>query len=128
MDDNHRLDEWLAYHYYFLKLRYVVMNIDPFSRTSPKAIVDRWNDGENQYDLNMTIVLMTDSEYIENFDDEMEKIEKARNLTKDQKFQLGVAKTAYHRLRQKEFYKACSNHLLKQNRSWYEIIHCGCRF
>ena len=33
MDDNFRLEEWLAYHYYILKLRYVVINIDPNSKT-----------------------------------------------------------------------------------------------
>jgi len=118
MDDNHRLEEWLAYHYYFLKLRYVVMNVDPFSRTSPKAIVDRWNDSEKKYDLNMTIVTMVDSDYIQNFDDEMEKIEIASNSTTDQEYKLGTAKTAYHRLRQREFYKACSAHLVEQNKSW----------
>ena len=128
MDDNHRLEEWLAYHYYFLKLRYVVMNIDPFSRTSPKAIVDRWNDSENNYDLNMTIVTMTDSEYVENFDGEMEKIEIARNSTKDQEYKLGKAKTGYHRTRQHAFYKACSAHLVEQNKSWYERYCTFARF
>ncbi len=59
MDDNHRLEEWLAYHYYFLKLRYVVINVDPRSTTSPQAIVDRWNNPT----LNMTIVLWNDIMY-----------------------------------------------------------------
>jgi len=113
MDDNHRLEEWLAYHYYFLKLRYVVMNIDPFSRTSPNAIIDRWNDGEKKYNLNMTIVTMTDRDYVEDFDGEMKKIEIARNSSTDQEYQLGNAKTQYHRNRQHAFYKACSTHLVE---------------
>ncbi|MGK3741416.1 MAG: hypothetical protein ACI90V_008269, partial [Bacillariaceae sp.] len=43
MDDNHRLDEWIAYHYYILKLRYVVIGIDPYSKTSPTEIIQKWN-------------------------------------------------------------------------------------
>ena len=29
MDDNHRLTEWLAYHYHVLPLRYLVVAVDP---------------------------------------------------------------------------------------------------
>jgi hypothetical protein len=125
MDDNYRLEEWLAYHYYLLKLRYVVVNIDPFSKTSPNAIIDRWNDRENKYNLNMTIVTMKDSEYIEKYDLAMEHIEKARlsmSLGVEYQYQYGSAKTNYHRKRQPLFYKACSRHLIQQNKSWYEII------
>jgi len=74
MDDNHRLEELLAYHYYLLKLRYVVINVDPKSTTSLQAIVDRWNSKSTntntnrhhraEYDLNMTIVLWNDTDYI----------------------------------------------------------------
>jgi hypothetical protein len=63
MDDNFRLDEWLAYHFYLLKLRYAVINIDPNSKTSPMDIINRWNNN-NYHHINMTIVTMTDTDYI----------------------------------------------------------------
>ena len=120
MDDNHRLEEWLAYHYYFLKLRYVVINIDPWSRTSPQAIIDRWNDHENNYNLNMTIVTMRDSEYVLDYDKEIEIIQEAAEVNEsDAALKYGQVKTNYHRHRQRQFYKACSQHLIQQNKSWY---------
>jgi hypothetical protein len=42
MDDNHRLTEWLAYHYHVLPLDYLVVAVDPNSKTSPSAILDQW--------------------------------------------------------------------------------------
>lgn len=123
--DNYRLDEWLAYHYYLMKLRYVVINIDPKSRTSPRPIIDRWNDAENKYNLNMTIVTMTDSEYVPNFAQhvrDLQKQEKVMNAKNDSRSNeaanYGRMKTRYHRMRQPEFYKACSHHLIEHNKSW----------
>jgi len=115
MDDNHRLEEWLAYHYYFMKLRYVVINIDPWSKTSPQSIIDRWNDAENKYNLNMTIVTMTDSEYVPNFDQKVKKFHYLENIKAKSYIQ---KKTLYHRYRQSTFYKACSHHLIEHNKSW----------
>ena len=43
MDENHRLPEWLAYHYYMLPLRQVVLLVDPLSDSSPEDIVLRWH-------------------------------------------------------------------------------------
>ena len=115
MDDNHRLEEWLAYHYYLMKLRYVVINIDPWSKTSPQSIIDRWNDAENKYNLNMTIVTMTDSEYVPDFDQKVKKIQHLENIKAKSYIQ---KKTLYHRYRQSIFYKACSHHLIEHNKSW----------
>ena len=124
MDDNHRLEEWLAYHYYLLKLCYVVLNVDPWSKTSPQAIVDRWSDHGGKINLNMTIVTMKDSEYIKDYDAEMARIQKAKlsPKTSDPEYEYGSAKTNYHRRRQSQFYKACSKHLIQQNKSWYVTI------
>lgn len=41
-DDNDLLNEWLAYHYHVLDLRYLVVAVDPSSATSPAPIFDRW--------------------------------------------------------------------------------------
>lgn len=123
--DNYRLDEWLAYHYYLMKLRYVVINIDQKSRTSPQAIIDRWNDAENKYNLNMKIVTMTDPEYIPNYQSHLHNLQKQEKLmlakndtSSNEAATYGRMKTQYHRMRQPEFYKACSHHLIEHNKSW----------
>ena len=41
-DDNHRLAEWIAYHYYAMGLRNLVVSVDPRSKTRPTEILSRW--------------------------------------------------------------------------------------
>jgi hypothetical protein len=41
-DDNDILDEWIAYHYYTLDLRYILVAIDPTSVTSPEPTLSKW--------------------------------------------------------------------------------------
>jgi hypothetical protein len=116
MDDNHRLEEWLAYHYYIMKLRYVVIAVDQKSRTSPQHIVDRWNDYGNKFsNLNMTIITWKDSEYISDYRLRMKEIDEAESMSI---LEHGNEKTRYHRYRQHEFYRMCSMHLLQQNKTW----------
>ena len=43
MDDNHFLVEWLAYHFYYLPLRRLIVAVDPKSKTSPKSILERYH-------------------------------------------------------------------------------------
>ncbi|KAL7569005.1 hypothetical protein ACA910_021294 [Epithemia clementina (nom. ined.)] len=42
MDENARLPEWIAYHYYMLPLRHLVLLVDPRSETYPMSIVQAW--------------------------------------------------------------------------------------
>jgi len=93
------------------------LNIDPWSRTSPKAIIDRWNDRNNKFNINMTIVTMRDSEYVEDYAGEMEIIEKRKSVSSKNR-----VKYLYHKKRQKLFYKSCSKHLIHQNKSWTSYI------
>lgn len=51
-DDNDILSEWIAYHYYTLKLRYLIVAVDPSSVQSPSPILAKWK-------------LLTDLEIIE---------------------------------------------------------------
>jgi len=51
-DDNDILDEWLAYHYHTLNLRYLVVAVDPSSTTSPVPVFDKWR---NLTDLEVTV-------------------------------------------------------------------------
>jgi hypothetical protein len=42
-DDNHILNEWIAYHYHVLNLRHIVIALDPSSTTSPEALLTKWS-------------------------------------------------------------------------------------
>jgi hypothetical protein len=96
MDDNHRLVEWLAYHFHVLKLRTLIVTTDPRSRTSPSAIFDRWRAH------GMNIIEWNES-----------------NL----KIQVGTSNKSYtptqqHRFRQKIFLAQCMRELQALNQTW----------
>lgn len=99
MDENFRLYEWLTYHYHVLKLRYVVMAVDPLSLLSPKPVLDLFRN-----ELNMTIITWTDG----NFAD----WRRLRNGASKEK--LG---RRYLR-RQRLFLGKCMEHLHEQGRTW----------
>jgi hypothetical protein len=100
MDDNHRLSEWIAYHYFAMPLRHLVVTIDPRSRTSPSKILDRWRPL-------MNITLWGDEDF-----------KFAPNALQNLNETNGQAKTLLHRSRQEYFYKHCATHLKKQKRTW----------
>jgi hypothetical protein len=99
MDDNHRLSEWIAYHYFAMPLRHLVVTVDPRSRTSPVKILDRWRPL-------MNITLWGDADF--NFIANMTTL----NETDAQ------AKTNMHRERQPTFYKGCALYLQKKKKKW----------
>jgi hypothetical protein len=98
LDENHRLSEWIAYHYFAMRLRYLVVAVDPHSKTSPSRILNRWRD-------RMTVVEWTDSNFID---------KSLINLNTDGH----IKKTMKHRARQTDFYLECTRHLQNHNRSW----------
>eukprot|EP00526_Cylindrotheca_closterium_P005204 CAMPEP_0113610522 /NCGR_PEP_ID=MMETSP0017_2-20120614/5073_1 /TAXON_ID=2856 /ORGANISM="Cylindrotheca closterium" /LENGTH=617 /DNA_ID=CAMNT_0000519419 /DNA_START=47 /DNA_END=1897 /DNA_ORIENTATION=+ /assembly_acc=CAM_ASM_000147 len=103
MDDNHRMPEWLAYHYFALPLRHLIIAVDPHSATQVN-ISSHW------YDL-MEITTWHDSDYITS------NKKKKKNLTRspgDTKEQLRWK----HRERQSQFYQACCRHLKELNRTY----------
>jgi hypothetical protein len=51
MDENFRLQEWLAYAYFTLRLNYVVVTVDPRSMYKPTEKLDIFRK-----ELNMTII------------------------------------------------------------------------
>jgi hypothetical protein len=99
MDDNHRLSEWIAYHYFAMPLRHLVVAVDPRSRTSPVKILDRWRPL-----MNVTVWGDADFGFMSNMT--------ALNETDVQ------AKTNMHRKRQAAFYKRCALHLQKKKLKW----------
>ncbi|KAL3935442.1 MAG: hypothetical protein SGBAC_009039 [Bacillariaceae sp.] len=106
MDDNHRLIEWMAYHYHVLPLRYLVIAVDPRSKTSPTAILNRWR--------RMGV-------YVEEWDDFnfMRKDIASNKVGDDQDLQI---KRDRHRMRQKNFYQKCLQRLKAQNRTYTTLI------
>jgi hypothetical protein len=101
MDDNHRLVEWLAYHYFLFPLRHLVILPDSNSRTSPNEVLDRWRSL-------MNIEVWTDDDYM---DDNL------RNYIKD-KDSNPFNGFLVHTHRQEAFYKRCALHLQEQKRTW----------
>jgi hypothetical protein len=98
MDENFRLSEWIAYHFFTLPLRTLVVLVDPRSRTSPKLILDQWREY-------MDIVEWTDGDILFNYNSSLLK-----GTTRE--------KTKLHRTRQKLFYGSCTRYLKATNRSW----------
>jgi hypothetical protein len=99
MDDNHRLKEWIAYHYFALPLRHLVVAVDPRSRTSPAKILDRWRPlmnislwGDADFDYDVNVTALNEDSYRD--------------------------KTNMHRNRQASFYQGCALHLQKKKRKW----------
>ena len=41
-DDNAIVNEWIAYHYFVLNMRTLIVAIDPTSKESPSTIFDKW--------------------------------------------------------------------------------------
>lgn len=120
-DDNDLLNEWLAYHYYTLDLRYVVLAVDPSSQTSPKSILDKW---KHHTDLRFT--LWKDRDYMpaRYFQQEFKIRPK---LVKNDKWheghedpetiQANYLRISNHRFRQLTFLSACLNHMRRRNRT-----------
>ena len=106
MDDNHRLVEWMAYHYHVLPLRYLIVAVDPRSKTTPTHILNRWRK--------MGV-------YIEEWSDfKFFRQELAANVVSDNA-ELQV-KRDRHRARQKNFYRECLIHMRHANRTYVTLI------
>lgn len=106
MDDNHRLTEWIAYHFHVLPLRTLIVAVDPRSKTSPTKVLNRWR----QMGL-----------YVEEWSDEkFLKAEIAKNVIPDDA-ELQI-KRDRHRIRQKNFYRQCLQSLKGMDRTWVTLI------
>jgi hypothetical protein len=105
-DDNHFLVEWLLYHY-------LVVMVDPASRTSPARILARF---QNWTDLEM-VVWTKDDEY-----STVDEFAAAQQIVR-QFFgpQMG-ADLAMHRARQRLFYYRCMLHHQLQGRTWVALL------
>jgi hypothetical protein len=110
MDDNHRLTEWIAYHYFVMNLRHLVILSDPRSRFSPTLILDKWRQHTN-----MTITEWTEQNYMD-----ADFAKRSRQYFKKNDTQLDRRmRQQYHMERQAKFIKQCSLHMQRtKNTTW----------
>jgi hypothetical protein len=107
MDDNHFLTEWIAYHYFALNLRTLIVMVDPKSQTSPRYILDRWKDRIEIQQWRETD-FMTTSEFRE-----------AQTRVKEYfRADLLNPELVLHRARQRLFYYKCLQHLKTDGKRW----------
>lgn len=106
MDDNHRLAEFLAYHYHVLPLRYLIVAVDPRSKTSPTKVLNRYRK------LGV---------FIEEWDDFkfLNPDLAANQIPDDAGLQV---KRDRHRIRQKNFYRQCLRRMRARHRTWVTLI------
>jgi hypothetical protein len=112
MDDNHFLIEWLAYHYFTLRLRHLIVAVDPRSETSPDSILNRWNDRIEIQKWNDQD-FMTDQERDE-AENDVRMFFKAEILKQQDLIR--------HRARQRLFYYKCMKQIKEQGRDWVLLI------
>ena len=110
-DDNHYLIEWLAYHYYRLPLKRLIIAVDPTSLTSPTVILDRYRKRNL-----MNITEWNDEDFVP----------KAIWETWKKRLQVGhkggMAMTHLHRHRQAYFYLHCITTLKQEHRTWTSFV------
>lgn len=104
MDDNHRLTEWLAYHYHVLPLDYLVVGVDPHSETSPSSILESWR----RRHVDLTIVEWNST-----------TIFQGKN---DQYFTVPSYDLEDYLQLQNMFLRNCLLHMKHQNRTWVVLI------
>lgn len=111
-DENPRLIEWLAYHYTVVKLRYLVVAIDPESLTSPRDILrQRWGNF-------MDIQIWEDEHYM---NQTQLTVRLARTLRAKSNNDMEEF-IQLHRERQKTFLAQCNLYHQAHNRTWVAHI------
>ena len=127
-DDNDILNEWIAYHYHVLGLRYLVVAVDAKSETSPTSLLDKWRK------FGMTIEEWKDEMFMPDIyfkkayhlQPRLVKIKKNKNKWLEGVDDPEVHKNYYktiqdHRFRQITFLSSCTKRLREQNQTW--MVH-----
>lgn len=127
-DDNDILSEWIAYHFHAMRMRYLIVSVDPLSSESPESILESWS---NYTDLE--IVLWNDSnfmphdflqhnvppkEYVLTVDDLTNVADSKDENLQNKKVMLEISN---HRYRQGIFLSSCMKHVRDVNRTW--VMH-----
>ena len=119
-DDNEILTEWLAYHYFTLKMRKLIIAIDPESTESPSSILSKWKANTDLEitewsDLDyMPEAFITDGIAPKQF---LVPKKKMSGDTSDE----AVRQVSNHRYRQRVFLSQCLMRLKDEGRNW--VLH-----
>lgn len=119
-DDNDILNEWLAYHYFVLKLRHLIVAVDPLSSQSPSEVLQRW-----RLMTDLQIYEWTDATYMpESFMRDGRPPDKYMQTASD--FDQAISEEAMleisnHRYRQRVFLAQCMKKHRELGNSW--VIH-----
>jgi hypothetical protein len=100
MDDNHLLPEWLAYHFFAVSLRSLIVAVDPRSKTSPAKIFERWKNSP----LNITVWWNDEYFNVKSIDFNKAKAQVEAKFKKQPSPSVEVLE---HRTRQRIFYDHC---------------------
>lgn len=118
-DDNDILSEWTAYHYHVLRMRRLIVAVDPLSKESPDEILERYNR-------------LSDLEVIQWKDEDFMDPDFLRRHQPTEIFLRKGSSDAYvstermhqvanHRYRQSAFFAACMKEMKVRGSSW--VIH-----
>ena len=124
-DDNVLLQEWIAYHYTVLPLRYLVIGIDVGNQEDPNDVLRRWTN------LDLHFVILNANEF-DSFSGTPTEPSVVKSPTKQQQESKKRTKStlmdpsamdAHHRLinRQKTFLRKCTL-LMKQTDLWNHVV------
>jgi len=125
-DDGDILDEWLAYHYFALDLRFLVVAVDPSSETSPLPTFRKWTRALPD----LTVVAWTDGDYMpksflqRGYNVPPRYIDADANRSKwhagyedPEQVRADKLRINNHRFRQKTFYGACLKRMRAERRT-----------
>lgn len=118
-DDNDILNEWIAYHYFVLKLRHLIVAIDPLSSQSPTHILRKWS---NLTDLDIVQWIDPDympAEFLSTGRTPRRYMQKASDFPSMSVSTL--LEISNHRYRQRVFLAQCMKANRALNHSW--VIH-----
>jgi len=117
-DDNDILNEWIAYHYFVLNLRTLILATDPTSTQSPAELLQRWRSLTD-----MKIIEWTDPDYMPTEFVQKGVFPSEYNLTQEEFGNVPMTEHAMllisiHRYRQRVFLAKCMKTLKVQGHSW----------
>lgn len=128
-DDNQLLNEWIAYHYHTLKLRYLVVAVDPDSQASPRTILQRWQNLTDLRFLEWSDVDYMPDRFLRN--GYVIPLQRINGNASASKYHAGhedetavrhdLQRIHNHRFRQLTFLSACYRHLRHDHKTW--VLH-----
>lgn len=120
-DDNEILSEWIAYHYHTIKLRQLIVAVDPLSSESPTKLLAQW---KLLTDLNIRIWhdehYMPD-EFIQTGQAPPNFIATETDLKHSKMRMESIIEISNHRYRQRVFLASCLRSMRAEGNSW--VIH-----